>query len=516
MPAAARLTLPDRLPTLANASFALGLIVLGVRLALFGYAGSPLPYYDQWLAEFNNTLLPATVDGPSFALLFTPHNEHILATTKLLSLLGVGLNGYWDVPFLAAIAALVRAIEAVLTFRVLSFAAARGVTVTAWLGCLVVFATPLSGYNLLSGLQVSFYLSDLALLGSLLCVARWQHAGRNGAALALLTLFGLSSMGAAIAIPAATLATHLASPRHRPGFWTAWILSATAAGAYALWAGAGVGIRTAGLPLAERAAFLLQLLGWPSGNVLWGAAILFGVIAGVLWLWRTQRRAAAALPLGLATYAAANLAMLAWRRPPSDFHARHFEIAALLPLGVMVLAASLAYVTSPSAPDSTAPATSHPSPGTAPHRASRRLLVPLAALYLCALVSVWLNAGTYLVAAHAHRAEAVAHYRALLTSPRMQQARVEMNERLRALDYRFFDDPILRFTPHPTVYGNILVRPLSALALLAPEILPSRPPSVTSRVVRVAFAAGPWLAVLGALLAAAVALKSPARRPLAP
>lgn len=85
------------------------IVVFGARLWVFQYAGSPLPYFDQWLAEYNNLFLSLAAGQSTFDALFRQHNEHALITTKLFSLIGFSLNGYWDVKFLVVIAAITRA-----------------------------------------------------------------------------------------------------------------------------------------------------------------------------------------------------------------------------------------------------------------------------------------------------------------------------------------------------------------------------------------------------------------------
>jgi hypothetical protein len=74
------------------------LLVTGYRPAAMEYAGSPLPCYDQWMVAYGRLLLPLAggIVGAGCARLFRNHNEHILATTKLLTLVGYWLNGYWD------------------------------------------------------------------------------------------------------------------------------------------------------------------------------------------------------------------------------------------------------------------------------------------------------------------------------------------------------------------------------------------------------------------------------------
>lgn len=150
----------------ASWAFALFLLVLGARLWVFSYAGSPLPLYDQWIAEFNNLFLQAAGGGGIVETLLTPHNEHLQLSTKLVSLGGFVANGYWDVPFLAAASAFVRAAEAAVLFGLITQGASSRGKFCLWGLCAAIFAAPLSGYNLLCGLQISFYFAGLALLWS--------------------------------------------------------------------------------------------------------------------------------------------------------------------------------------------------------------------------------------------------------------------------------------------------------------------------------------------------------------
>lgn len=472
----------------ARLGWSLALLVAGARLAVLAYAGSPLPFYDQWLAEFNNLLL-RIAGGHGFSALFEWHNEHVLFTTKLLTLSGFLANGYWDVAVLSVASAAIRAAAAAWTFRLLAAGAGRGERIALWLLCAVAFVTPLSGYNLLSGLQASFYLTDLALLWSLRTTLRWSSALPSGLALGLGTLAGIFSMASGVVIPAATLAAHLAERRPRPGFWAAWSVSAALALAYAL---PIVADRLTGHAPPDQSAggvliFFLQLLAWPQSSALYGALLALLVATGAVVLLRSPAPVPGRGPiLGLGVYALANALTIALNREPASFHMRHWDIAGLLPLAALALGLRLACQVRAAA----RPAALFVSAGTAVYVFS-------------ALALAWTVCRPYLQAAHARRDEVLVHYRSLLLSEsRLRAEAAGLNAALERRDHSFFDDPIGRFALHPIVIHNFLLYSPSTHSLLAPEIVPIRPPSRFSRLVHAARDHGWLLLPAGALLGA--------------
>src|SRR5690606_11623154 len=173
---------------------ALGLLVLGSRLLVVSYSGSPLPFYDQWLAEYHNTFIQILTNVGLVDVALVNHNEHFILTTRLVSLMGFLLNGYWDVPFLVVMSALVRAAVAVLTFRLVTAGGSGRQRIAAWIACIALFAVPYSGYNVLSGLQLSFYLVGIALVWSIFLVLRWRTPLSSGFGLVVATIFALCSM----------------------------------------------------------------------------------------------------------------------------------------------------------------------------------------------------------------------------------------------------------------------------------------------------------------------------------
>ena len=466
-------------------AWALALVVLGSRLAALAYGYSPVPFYDQWLAEYNNLLLPIA-GGQGFSTLFERHNEHVLFTTKLLTLVGYLANGYWDVTFLCVCSALVRALTAALAFRLISEGSSLGSRLALWTLCAVAFGLPVSGYNLLSGMQVSFYLVDLALLGSVFATLRWSSPLAGGVALVLGTALGVLSMASGILIPIATLAAHLACRRPRRGFWPAWILSAAIAAGYTapiISQGSTEFMNPQGSALTA-VVFLFRLLAWPQSSPLLGAALAIGV---TVLTWRLGRRTdpdrAFGAILALGAYAGAGAALLAINRDPGSFHPRHWDAIGLLPLSALALGVRSS------------------SSGGAGSRAVAGVSTLLGVSYAIGVgvlsITICLP---YLREAHAGRGPTTAHYRAMLISEaKLRSEGAAINAQLGERDYRFFDDPVGRHALHPVVVHNLLTYRPIAQTMLAPEIFPIRPPALVARLTA-GVRDGGWLALPAGIL----------------
>lgn len=466
-------------------SWALALLVLGMRLGVFQYAGSPLPYFDQWVLEFNNIFLMMLHEESLWTILFTPHNEHMPVTTKLLSMTGFVLNGYWDVKFLVVVAALVRAGESVLAFRMLAEGTGSQTRALIWVACAGVYVLPLSGYNLLNGMQVSFFLTHIAVFWAIHTVLHWERPGRDALQLVLSCILGLLSLGSALALPATILVVALMYRRQRPGFWPAWAGAVFACGVYVTgYLESTTSARAMGWPQVE---FFLQLFSWPFLHVGVGLVLLV-VLSVVLWC---RSRAGKANPtilvgVGMLVFAAMNAAMLALNREASEFHPRHWDTVSLLPLGLIAIGLTL---------------TDTPEV----QRGWRRLMVGC----LLALVAFFLGLRfqqqslPYLRSGHVQQEAAVGRYRELFLSGGLWPEAIRIRAMLRERDYRFFDDPVDRFMPHPIVAGNIVRELMPALALLSPEIIPAREASFPSRTVSRIIRHGWWLLLPGTGLALA-------------
>lgn len=468
---------------------ALALVVFGVRLAVFAHAGNPLPFYDEWLALYNNLFLTGSGGHSLAPTLLLPHNEHHLITTKLLYLAGYLLNGYSEPRVLILAAAVVRALEAAIAWRLLS-SGSPAARIPVLLACLIVFAAPLSAYNTLCGLQVSFFLAELALLWSIHTMLRWRSGVGSGMQLLLALILGLSSLASAIVIPAATLAAHLAIRRPRAGFMPAWALSTVVAVAFALHGSSSENELFSAERLQRWPGFFLELAGWPFGSPLAGALVLlFGTLVLVrLFSLRPGLSPGAAAGLAIMVFGAGNAGLLALARTPETVHMRHWETLLLIPLGLTAVVAHLA------------------SEHFRVRLALRTAGPVLGILYVVALGTLFARETLpYFERANATRDAAVTHYRNLLLSGRVIAHAAETNDKLVARDYRFFDDPIGRFSVHPVVATNLARSGGRGLLGLSPEILPARERSVLSIALQTFFRWGAPLAWAGvALLLAAL------------
>lgn len=467
--------------------YALFFMVLGARLTVFSYAGSPLPYYDQWLAEFNNTLMGISL-GQEFAALIDRHNEHFLITTKLLTLLGVLINGYWDVSFLAVCSALIRATSAGWIFRLISEECSSRTRFLLWILCTFFFTSPFSAYNWLSGMQVSFYLADCALLWSLCVVIRWHNRWTSSIALIGGMVFGLASLASALAIPAATLVAHGTSHRSRPGFWPAWLITIFIAFFYLGTTVMGQTLNPTFLPMtwADMSLFGFEIISWPLPGMI--PRVLLGgyaLLAICIFAGRNFRLPLSAVVLlGLGAYALSNALMIAFARGLESLHMRHWDTIGYVALSVLSLGLIAAEKS----------------------RSWRRsVLSATAALALvyafsfghCLRNTSW----PYLHSAHLTRDAAIGHYRTILLRPDFLSEKKRVEAMLRKNDLSFFDDPIGRFTIHPDVLHNLQAFRGVPLTLLSPEILPTREASWFSQLTRLIIKQGQILILLGLVFA---------------
>jgi hypothetical protein len=418
--------------------------------------------------------------------LFTTHNEHLLVTSKLVSLAGFAINGYWDVNFLVVASALVRAAEATMLFHIIT----RGLTARAnrciWAACAITFAAPLSGYNILCGHQISFYFAEFAFLWSIHIVLHWNSPWVSGWRLFFATVLGLCSMGSAIAIPMATLAVHFVAAKRHKGFYSAWSATFAATCGYALVFAGESGSMGHSQTHVEQLSFFLQLVSWPLSNRVCGVVVSVLATFAVIWLGR-RKQGAPALPaiVGFGVFSGCNAAFIALRRVPTEFHQRHWESVALIPLCLFALCVLLV--------------AEYPRLRSIPGRVVLGITL---SVYLMAYGTlIWRQSWPYIASAAATRDTALEHYRTLLLSRRLAQEGTRLEGLLQAHDYSFFDDPIGRFSIHPVVIQNILINRPAALAILAPEVIPVREVSIPSKLIRGVTNAGWILGIAGIVTA---------------
>jgi hypothetical protein len=148
-------------------ALALFLIVLGARLSAVAYAGSDLPTWDQWFAEFGNVLSPLTTGELTGLRLSAPHNEHRVLFPKLMTVMVIGLTGRWEPMDELVLSAFIRAMCGAVVFLWLARGQtgfARGALFALLAG---IWSFPVGVFNLTSGFQMQFFVGEALAVGAL-------------------------------------------------------------------------------------------------------------------------------------------------------------------------------------------------------------------------------------------------------------------------------------------------------------------------------------------------------------
>lgn len=306
------------------AALAAALIVIGARWHLIEAVGSPVPFFDQWVAEGKVVNQPAMNGTLQLGNFFQTHNDHHIVPTRLLAYGLLVWNGQWD----ARVQMTVNALLAALVLLPLL------ALVRPWLGfpLLVVVAAGLAALyaqmifyeNALWGFQSQFY---FLILFSLLQI-RWMLAFSPGCVRWWLGLaaggVAISAMGSGVLASAVVLAIGGWRWGVDKGSRSRWRASAVAS-ALLLLAGlwwlpptgsqvafnAAVGIKT-----------FFHALSFPSLTLSWLAA-LFWLPFGAFVLWIACKPQMFSAPggvlLGSGLWVLLQIAAMAYARPESGW-----------------------------------------------------------------------------------------------------------------------------------------------------------------------------------------------------
>jgi hypothetical protein len=137
--------------------FAFISFIFGVKLWLISKYANATPFWDQWDAEADLLYKPFINHSLKFSFLFSPHNEHRILTTRLLSLFELMANGIWN-PLLqmvvnAGLHIAVMVIAITFIIRVIG----RGYLPPLLAFSALLFGLPLGWENTLAGFQAQFY-----------------------------------------------------------------------------------------------------------------------------------------------------------------------------------------------------------------------------------------------------------------------------------------------------------------------------------------------------------------------
>src|SRR6185369_5730145 len=186
-------------------ALACGLAVVGARCLVVGLYGGPTPFWDQWDAEGVTLYQPFFSGDLRLVDLIIPHNEHRILLTRLLALLLLLLNGYWD-PLLQMVvnSLLSGAIAALLILWLRPLLDAASMIVVT-LFALVVLELPITTENILAGFQSQWYFLLLfSLVGLFFLHAAAALTARWWLALLLLSLSYFCMAGGALSLATGT------------------------------------------------------------------------------------------------------------------------------------------------------------------------------------------------------------------------------------------------------------------------------------------------------------------------
>lgn len=263
--------------TLAMGVAALALLA---RLLYVQYFATPMPYMDQWDGEWASALKPWLQGSLQWQMLVSPHNEHRILPTRLVTLLSYAANGEWNNVHEARIAAVVFCfIPGLLTWHALRDA---GVAARRWLPPLAVLLSvlPFAWENFLVGFQSQFYFLILSSIVAIALVARHHQSIAALAGAVALSVFACATMASGLLTAVATGATCIMAclclpGRRAPALCATALLAVVAIAAYAwvpvIEAHAVLRAQSVG----EFAGAAVRVLAWPMRS---------GAFAPVIWL----------------------------------------------------------------------------------------------------------------------------------------------------------------------------------------------------------------------------------------
>jgi hypothetical protein len=330
-------------------AIAAAITVLGARWKLVEFAGSPVPYHDQWAAEGPVLYQPAVQNRLQLASFLYPHNEHHIVPTKVLAYALFRANGQWDARLQMTANAV---LASLLLFPLLALFlpwnrsiilifAAAGLT---WLYCQPIFYE-----NSLWGFQSQFYflvLFSLWQLRGMLLHAPFSVAWWSGAAAGLLAI---SSMGSGILASAAVALTAAGIGLSRTRSRRDWLPTATLASMlflFGMWWLPPLPAATHHFNAAISFHTFVHALAFPSREFSWIGPMLWLPYAGLassVCFRRTKLTGPIAVLFASGLWALMQMASIGYARPETGpVLANRYDD--LFVVGLVVNGAALAWI----------------------------------------------------------------------------------------------------------------------------------------------------------------------------
>ena len=312
-----------------------GGIIFSGRSALVFYAGSPVPYHDQWIAEATHLVVQDAQQTLTWHNFFIPHGDHLIVVTRLIAYALYRLTGRWDM--LAEMLvnnALIAAAFGFLLYHALRRFPSIGLALGGLVGA-VWLASPLFYASCLWGFQSCVELLVLTAVLQVIATCRLESFDRwwwlaSGAA-----LVGVLSFGSGLHAPLTALLSCAYRARHstvtRPA-----LIGAVAVNLAALAAGTLIILRSptlgnGGVEPGNVLHTALHAFSWPAmqpdlfGWMLWLPALA----ATVLFI--LGRATAGLASYALAVWTALQIASIAYTRslPTPALAPRYYDIFAV-------------------------------------------------------------------------------------------------------------------------------------------------------------------------------------------
>jgi hypothetical protein len=467
MPAQPERRFPSRAWLLAV--LAAGMIFAG-RSALVFYAGSPVPFHDQWIAEATHLLVQDAEHQLTWHNFFIPHGDHLIVSTRLIAYALYRLTGHWDM--LAEMLvnnALIAAAFGFLLHEVLRRHASSGIA----LGGLVVviwLSSPLFYGNSIWGFQSQIELLVLTAILQIVATSRLESFDRWWWLATVAAIVGVLSFGSGLLAPLTALLICVVRARTPTGSRPA-LIGAAAVNLAVLAAGGLELLRSPTLNAGrvEPANLLhtaFHAFSWPAmqpalfGWMLWLPALAATFLCfrrhSTLWL----------VSCGLALWTALQIASIAYTRslPVPALAPRYYDIFAVGVIANALLC--LGFVTGVKAP-----------------RGLRALVISLAVLW-CGWVG--LKGGEF---ARSHTIYDVPALRNQAMGQIGVVTRYYSGEGRAALDSARF--PVLPY-PEPAYLDNLLANP-AIKAALPDEIARPEPGGLKPDLIKYHWPEGGWV-----------------------
>lgn len=213
-----RSSIANRLaPTSVAAQTALlFVLIITVRVCYVSLFAVATPFWDQWDAEAFYLLKPWHEGTWQLAQLFSPHNEHRIAFTRVLSLLVFEANGrQWNNLVSAYLNCALAAIYLALLFAVLARDASPTARLSALAAVTIAGVLPFGWENFLVGFQSQFYFMAWFAIVAVASAARGVETYLQALALGVMVLAGLFTSAGGVIAAASVFTVIMALTWHR-------------------------------------------------------------------------------------------------------------------------------------------------------------------------------------------------------------------------------------------------------------------------------------------------------------